>query len=152
MKLRNVFSMHKKDGHWNYTNARNIILLQCNSRSEYRRISVIYCNNIFSRYSSLVLELFYFLIFLKRLMELNALGLQQKIFHKRKIIAALNYKIYQMSFIPFYATQIINPFLNSRISKNNDKVERLSTNFEIHLKRIFFLYCIISFLTTDVEI
>ena len=88
----------------------------------------------------MIQELFYFLMFLKRLLELNALGLQQKIFHNRKIIAALNYKIYQMSFIPLYATQITNPFLNSRISVNNDKVERLSTNFEIHIKRIFFLY------------
>ena len=27
---------------------------------------------------------------------------------------------------PFYATQIINPFLNSRISANHEKVFRLS--------------------------
>ena len=44
----------------------------------------------------------------------------------------LNYEIQQMSFIPdphpLYATQIFNPFLNSSISANHDKVERLSGN------------------------
>ena len=41
----------------------------------------------------------------------------------------------QMSFfhitLPLYATQIINPFLNSRISANHDKKERLRVNGEI---------------------
>ena len=30
--------------------------------------------------------------------------------------------------LPFYANQIINPFLNSRFSKNHDKVDGLSVN------------------------
>ena len=42
-----------------------------------------------------------------------------------------------MSFIfPFYATQIIHSFLNSRISANHDKVVGLSSNGEIHIKGI----------------
>ena len=44
----------------------------------------------------------------------------------------MNYEILQMSFIPtllpFYATQIINPFLNSIISANHTKVDRPSAN------------------------
>ena len=45
----------------------------------------------------------------------------QKRFHNRETIAALNYKIQKMSYIlPFYATQMINPFPDSRISANND--------------------------------
>ena len=38
--------------------------------------------------------------------------------------------------LPFYAIQIINPFLNSRISLNHDKVVRLSANGEIIRKEI----------------
>ena len=30
--------------------------------------------------------------------------------------------------LPFYATQMINPFLNSRLLVNHDKVDRLSAN------------------------
>ena len=33
--------------------------------------------------------------------------------------------------LPFYATQIINPILNSRISANHDKVQGLLANGEI---------------------
>ena len=36
----------------------------------------------------------------------------------------------------FYAAQIINPFLNSWISANHEKVERLSANSEIIVKGI----------------
>ena len=32
---------------------------------------------------------------------------------------------------PFYSTQIVKPFLNSRISANHDKGERLSANSDI---------------------
>ena len=39
-----------------------------------------------------------------------------------------------MYFIPFYATQIISPFLNSRISANLDKVEGLLPTGEILIK------------------
>ena len=49
---------------------------------------------------------------------------ENRVYH-RETIAALNNEIHQMSFLPFYATQIINPFLNSRSSANHDKVERL---------------------------
>ena len=38
--------------------------------------------------------------------------------------------------LPFYATQIINPFLNSRISANHDKVEGHSAKGEILIKEI----------------
>ena len=46
------------------------------------------------------------------------------------------------------ATQMINPFLNSRISANHDKVEGLLANFngEILIKRALFLYRKISFI------
>ena len=53
----------------------------------------------------------------------------------------LNYEIQQMS---FYATQIIHPFLNSRISANHDKVEGLLANGEILIKgdcNISFFQC-----------
>ena len=47
---------------------------------------------------------------------------------------------YQMFFIPpFYATQMINPFLDSRISDNHDKVDKLSANDEILVKDFVFL-------------
>ena len=40
----------------------------------------------------------------------------KKIFYNRETLAALNYEIHQMSKnTPFYATQIINPFMNSKI-------------------------------------
>ena len=47
--------------------------------------------------------------------------------------------MYQMSFLPplpFYATQILSPFLNSRISANPDKVVGLSANGGILIKGI----------------
>ena len=51
----------------------------------------------------------------------------------------IEYKFYRMELenvfptplVPFYATQIINHFLNSMISVNHDKVERHPTNYEI---------------------
>ena len=46
--------------------------------------------------------------------------------------------------IPFYATQIINPFLNSRNSVNHNKVERIQLMVK-SLERGLFLYCRISF-------
>ena len=45
----------------------------------------------------------------------------------------------------FYATQMINSFLNARISANHDKADRLSANGDIHIKGNLFLYCRISF-------
>ena len=43
----------------------------------------------------------------------------------------------QMSFMPpFYATQIINPFLTSRISANHDKVDGLLANGAILIEGI----------------
>ena len=50
-------------------------------------------------------------------------GAKQEI-NNRETIAALNYEIHQMSFIPafFYATQIL------MISANDDKGERLRAN------------------------
>ena len=61
----------------------------------------------------------------------------QKRYYNRETITTLNYKIHKMSYIPpFYATQIINPFLNLRISAYHDKVERLSVNDEILIKGI----------------
>ena len=41
--------------------------------------------------------------------------------------------------LPFFATKIINPFLNSRITANHDKVGGLSANGEILIKGIVFL-------------
>ena len=38
--------------------------------------------------------------------------------------------------LPFYATQIINIFLNSSITANHDKVDWLSANGEIFIKGI----------------
>ena len=44
-----------------------------------------------------------------------------------------------LSSIPFYnATQIINPFLNSRISANHDKVQGYSAIGEILIKGVVF--------------
>ena len=63
----------------------------------------------------------------------------QKRFNNRETIAPSNYEINQMSFIPllpFYATKIDDPFLNSRISANHDKVEGLLANYKILIKGI----------------
>ena len=49
--------------------------------------------------------------------------------YKRETFAALNDEIQ-----PFYATQIINPFINSSISANYHKVEKLSANGKILIK------------------
>ena len=59
-------------------------------------------------------------------------------YHDRISIAAWNYEIQKMSFIPlpFYVTQIITNFLNSRILANQDKVEGYSANCEILIKGI----------------
>ena len=46
---------------------------------------------------------------------------------------------------PFYATQIINPFLNSRISTNNDKGQGFQPIVK-YLYPLMFLQCIISFI------
>ena len=53
---------------------------------------------------------------------------KKKIFYNSEIIAASNYQINATDVFPFYATQIIDPFLNSRIPANNDKVNRFSAN------------------------
>ena len=47
--------------------------------------------------------------------ELGVVKGEEKIFHNRETIPALNYEIHKMFDDPFYATQIITPFLNSRI-------------------------------------
>ena len=51
-----------------------------------------------------------------------------------EIIAASNYQIHATDDFPFYATQIIDPFLNSRIPANHDKVNWFSANWEILIK------------------
>ena len=51
-----------------------------------------------------------------------------------KYIKYLSYRL------PFYATQIINPFLNSRISDTHDQKDRLSANGEILKKGIVYLF------------
>ena len=44
--------------------------------------------------------------------------------------------------LPFYATQIVNPYINLRISANHDKGDGLSSKKPY--KRGLFLYCRIS--------
>ena len=63
---------------------------------------------------------------------------KHKRFYDRGTIATLNYEIKQISSIPlhFYETQIINPFLNFRISANHDKDNGLSANGKILKKGI----------------
>ena len=56
-------------------------------------------------------------------------------FYNRKTIATL-WNTANVFYTPFYETQIINPFLNSMISANLDKVDGLSANGEILIKRI----------------
>ena len=65
----------------------------------------------------------------------------QTIFYNIEIFVTINYEIHQMSFtpLPFYASKIINPFLNSRILANHDKVDGLSTNGEILIKGSVYL-------------
>ena len=64
----------------------------------------------------------------------------KRFFFNRETITALNYAIHLISFmpsdLPFYAAEIINPFLNSRIFANHDKAEILSANSEILIKGI----------------
>ena len=62
---------------------------------------------------------------------------KQKRFNYRETIATLNYEVQQ---ITFNATQIINPFINSRISANYDNVEGLLANGEIIIKGIVSLF------------
>ena len=60
-------------------------------------------------------------------------GSMEKRSYNRETIAAFNYEIHPMSFIPPYL------LYNSRMSANHDKVERLSANSEILMKAIVFL-------------
>ena len=57
----------------------------------------------------------------------------RKRFYNRETIAASNYEIHQMSFIlsflSFNTSEIIKPFLNSRIPGNHDKVDGLSARW-----------------------
>ena len=46
--------------------------------------------------------------------------------------------------LPFYANQLSNPFLNSKISANHDRVDGLLAKGKILVKGLF-LYCRISF-------
>ena len=46
-------------------------------------------------------------------------------------------------------TQIINPFLNSRITANHDKVDRLLANGDLLIKGIDYLLCDLFSLTLD---
>ena len=70
----------------------------------------------------------------------------QNRFYNRETIAASNYVLHQMVvLLPYYANQVINPFLNSRIFQLILKW----TDFQPMLKsllRVLFLYCIISFI------
>jgi len=65
----------------------------------------------------------------------------QKIFYNSETIASLNYKTPNAFHtpLPFYATQIINPFFNSMISANHVKVESLSAYDENLIKGIIYL-------------
>ena len=62
---------------------------------------------------------------------------------EKKVPRGIMYEKQQMSFIStllFYATQIINPFLNSRISVNQDKVDGYSANglvSPLYIKSLF---------------
>ena len=57
---------------------------------------------------------------------MNPLYLQpEKRFYNKETIAIMNCEIDQMS---YYATQIINSFLNAMISANYGKVDRRSAN------------------------
>jgi hypothetical protein len=47
--------------------------------------------------------------------------------------------VYQTPLL-FYATQLIKPFLNSRISSNHKKVEGIQPSGEIPIKVIFFFF------------
>ena len=58
-----------------------------------------------------------------------------KRFYNRETFAWLNYKKC-LSYLPFHLSQIIYPFLNSSISSNHNRVERLSANGEIFIKGI----------------
>ena len=62
-------------------------------------------------------------------------GTFKKDFIIEKQLLQLNYEIHFPP-LPFYATQMINPFLNSGISANHAKGERLTANGEILLKGI----------------
>ena len=62
-------------------------------------------------------------------------------FYNRKTIAAFNCEISFKPPLPYM--QINTPFLNSRISVNHDKVQRLSAKVESLIKGLF-LYCRIS--------
>ena len=62
---------------------------------------------------------------------------------EKKVPRGIMYEKQQMSFIstlPFYATQMINPFLNSRISVNQDKVDGHSANGLVSLLYIDSLF------------
>ena len=73
---------------------------------------------------------------------LNVIGLVmcQKRFHNRETIAALNYEYIKcLSYpLPLYASQISNPFLDSRIIINHHKAKGLSAKGEILMKGIVF--------------
>ena len=58
---------------------------------------------------------------------------KQKRLYGRETIEASNYEKHHMYFISltFYAVEVINPFLNSRISANRDKVDGVSAYGEI---------------------
>ena len=62
---------------------------------------------------------------------------KQKIFYNRETITTLNFEVQQ---ITFNVTQIIDPFINSRISANHDNVEGLLANGEIITKWIVSLF------------
>ena len=54
----------------------------------------------------------------------------------RETVTAFKIEISNVFHIPFYANQIINPFLNTRIPANHNKVDGISTNGEILINRI----------------
>ena len=64
-------------------------------------------------------------------------------FYDKETITALTYKIHQICLsypLSFFANQIINPFLNSRISANHKKVQGLSANGKILIKGVVSLF------------
>ena len=70
-------------------------------------------------------------------------------FYNRETIAASNYKIHQMSFIP---PQINKPFPNLRISANYDKADGVSANGKFLLQGIVSLLCNLLYSNIAVEI
>ena len=72
----------------------------------------------------------------------------QKRFYNRETINAMNHEMHKSLLHPLFlcASQIINPFLNSRISVNHGKVESHSAKMMKPSQRELFLYIVESLL------